>query len=313
MPLPDTLQTKLEDSQPTHITSPRLLLLVCGLSGAGHSSAHHHLGDLGFMAVDNLPLGMVDHFLEHIKTSSDKRHEKISLLLQVGSHEGVEAYTEQIRILKETGGITTILLYLDADRPTILKRYSETRRPHPRFDPVLDQTLSDTLEREMLLMYPLRAAADRVIDTSLLSIHEFRRELTKFVSTISLETKPAIRVNFLSFGFKHGAPRDCDLIIDVRFLQNPYFIEQLRPKSGLEDEVSAFVLQSADAQEFLTKYTDLLSFLIPRYTFEGKAYLNIGVGCTGGKHRSVAIAEALSALINVPNILVSAAHRDVKR
>jgi UPF0042 nucleotide-binding protein len=291
---PDTLHPQLEDSQPTHISSPRLLLLVCGLSGAGHSSAHHHLGDLGFMAVDNLPLAMVDHFLEHIKTSSDKRHEKISLLLQVGSHEGVEAYTDQIRILKETAGITTILLYLDADRSTILKRYSETRRPHPRFDPVLDQTLSDTLEREMLLMYPLRAAADRV-------------------STISLETKPAIRVNFLSFGFKHGAPRDCDLIIDVRFLQNPYFIEQLRPKSGLDDEVSAFVLQSADAQEFLTKYTDLLSFLIPRYTFEGKAYLNIGVGCTGGKHRSVAIAEALSARINVPNILVSAAHRDVKR
>lgn len=292
---------------------PRLLLLVCGLSGAGHSSAHHHLGDLGFMAVDNLPLGMVDHFLEHIQKSSDRRHDKISLLLQVSSDEKVEAYTQQLRTLKATPDIHTLLLYLDADRPTILKRYSETRRPHPRFDPVLDQTLSDTLERERLLMYPLRAAADRVIDTSQLSIHEFRRELTRFASSISVETRPAIRVNFLSFGFKYGAPRDCDLIIDVRFLQNPYFIEELKPKTGLEAEVAAFVVESDDARQFLDKYTDLLTFLIPRYAFEGKAYLNIGVGCTGGRHRSVAIAEALASRIALPDILISAAHRDITR
>lgn len=299
--------------EPTMSTPPRLLLFVCGLSGAGHSSAHHQLSDLGFFAVDNLPLSLVDNLLHLVQQSTEKKYEKMSLLLQVDSHERVEAYTERLRSLRNSADFRCVLLFLEADPTTILKRYSETRRPHPRFDPVLDQTLSDTLERERLLMNPLRAAADHIIDTSELTIHQFRREIRRFISTITTDTKPNIRVNFLSFGFKYGAPRDCDLLIDVRFLQNPYFVEHLRSKVGLESDVADFVLHTPDAGEFLQRYTELLHFLIPRYAFEGKAYLNVGVGCTGGRHRSVAIAEALGKRMVLPDIFVSVVHRDIEK
>lgn len=293
--------------------SPRLLLLVCGLSGAGHSSAHHQLSDLGFFAVDNLPLALVGNLVHFVQQSTEKKYEKMSLLLQIDSHERVEAYTKRLQSLRSSPHFNCILLFLEADPAILLKRYSETRRPHPRFDPALDQTLSDTLERERLLMNPLRAAADHIIDTSELTIHQFRREIRRFVSTIAADTKPNIRVNFLSFGFKYGAPRDCDLLIDVRFLQNPYFVEHLRPKIGLESDVADFVLQTPEAQEFLQRYSELLHFLIPRYAFEGKAYLNVGVGCTGGRHRSVAIAEALGKRMGLPDIFVSVTHRDVEK
>lgn len=299
--------------EPTTSPPPRLLLLVCGLSGAGHSSAHHQLSDLGFFAVDNLPLSLVDNLIHLVQQSPEKKYDKMSLLLQVDSHERVEAYTERLQSLRRSPHFNCILLFLEADPTTILKRYSETRRPHPRFDPVLDQTLSDTLERERLLMNPLRAAADHIIDTSELTIHQFRREIRRFISTITTDAKPNIRVNFLSFGFKYGAPRDCDLLIDVRFLQNPYFVEDLRSKVGLESDVADFVLQNSEATEFLQKYTDLLLFLIPRYAFEGKAYLNVGVGCTGGRHRSVAIAEALAKRMALPDIFVSVVHRDIEK
>lgn len=299
--------------EPTTPSPSRLLLLVCGLSGAGHSSAHHQLSDLGFFAVDNLPLSLVDNLVHFVEHSPEKKYAKISLLLQVDSQERVETYIERLKAIRRSANFNGILLFLEADPSTILKRYSETRRPHPRFDPVLDQTLSDTLERERLLMNPLRAAADHIIDTSELTIHQFRREIRRFISTIATDTKPNIRVNFLSFGFKYGAPRDCDLLIDVRFLQNPYFVEHLRSKVGLEGDVSDFVLQSAEADEFLKKYTDLLLFLIPRYAFEGKAYLNVGVGCTGGRHRSVAIAEALAKRMVLPDIFVSVVHRDIEK
>ncbi len=293
--------------------SAQILLLLCGLSGAGHSSAHHSLSDLGFFAVDNLPFSLLNKFLSLVKLGGDKRFDKVSLFLPVDSTDDVDAYREKLLSLRQEPSLQTVLLFLEANHATILKRYSETRRPHPRFDPLVDQTLSDTLEREQLLLHPLRAISDHVIDTSELSIHQFRREIQRFVSSVSVDTKPRIRVNIFSFGFKHGAPSDCDLLIDVRFLQNPHFVEHLRPKVGLDKEVADFVLHHVDAVNFLGKYTDLLTFLIPRYAFEGKAYLNIGVGCTGGRHRSVAIAEALARRISLPDIFMSVGHRDIEK
>ncbi|MCL4132746.1 UNVERIFIED_CONTAM: hypothetical protein GTU68_034337 [Idotea baltica] len=205
----------------------------------------------------------------------------------------------------------TEVIFLDCETDIIIKRYSETRRPHPGFDAKRDKRLYDTVERERKRLAPIKELANMIIDTSELNAHELRRKVRTFTQGLPGSEKSSLRVNFTSFGFKYGLPKDCDLVVDVRFLKNPYFNSKLKHKTGLEKEVQDYVLEQKEAKEFLIKYLDLLNFLLPKYIAEGKAYLNIGIGCTGGKHRSVTLASELAASICIKTCEVSINNRDV--
>ncbi len=289
-----------------HIDS---LIIVTGISGAGKSTAMDLLSDSGYYVVDNLPVPLLESFLAFSKLSGE-RFKQTALLLDIDSQE---SRAQLLPLLKEGSETPSNLkvVFLDADTPAIVRRYSETRRPHPGFDPSKDKTLEDTIQRERARLQPIKEIADLVLDTSAFNVHALKRELRAFLSTLLSQGGRTMRVNFLSFGFKRGIPLDCDLIVDVRFLRNPHFVEELREKDGRESQVKEYVFQSPDAQEFVERYAELLRFLLPKYQFEGKAYLNVGIGCTGGKHRSVAIAESLSSAVDPLKYLVSVKHRDI--
>ena len=289
-----------------HIAS---LIIVTGVSGAGKSTAMDLLADSGYYVVDNLPVPLFGSFLEFTKLSGE-RFKHTALLLDVDSQE---SRSQLLPLLRGTAAKPKNLkvVFLDADTQAIVRRYSETRRPHPGFDASKDKTLQDTIQRERERLQPIKEIAELVLDTSAFNVHALKRELREFLKTVGLEAGRTMRVNFLSFGFKRGVPIDCDLIVDVRFLRNPHFVEEIRDKDGRDEAVRRYVFESPDANEFVERYSTLLNFLLPKYKFEGKAYLNIGVGCTGGKHRSVAIAEALSTQIDPQAFMVSVKHRDV--
>ncbi len=289
-----------------HIQS---LVVVTGLSGAGKSSAMDLLEDCGYFGVDNLPVPLLNSFLE-LSRSAPERYARTALLLDVDSQD---SRAQLLPLIGAAGSRPPNLkvIFLDADTRSIVRRYSETRRPHPGFDPAKDKSLEETIQRERARLQPIKEAADLVLDTSSMNIHALKRELRDFLQNLGTVSARSMLVNFLSFGFKRGTPIDCDLIVDVRFLKNPHFIEDLREQDGRDQPVRDYVFSSPDAAEFVKRYAELLSFLLPKYQFEGKAYLNIGVGCTGGKHRSVAIAEALSKTIDPSRYLVSVKHRDI--
>ena len=289
-----------------HIQS---LVVVTGLSGAGKSSAMDLLEDCGYFGVDNLPVPLLNSFLE-LSRSAPERYARTALLLDVDSQD---SRAQLLPLVGTEGSRPSNLrvIFLDADTRSIVRRYSETRRPHPGFDPAKDKSLEETIQRERARLQPIKEAADLVLDTSSMNIHALKRELRDFLQNLGTVSARSMLVNFLSFGFKRGTPIDCDLIVDVRFLKNPHFIEDLREQDGRDQPVRDYVFSSPDAAEFVKRYAELLSFLLPKYQFEGKAYLNIGVGCTGGKHRSVAIAEALSKTIDPSRYLVSVKHRDI--
>lgn len=252
---------------------------------------------------------MLGQFFD-LSRSTPAKYRNTALLLDVDSKE---SRTQLLPSIGAKGNRPHNLkvIFLDANNQAILRRYSETRRPHPGFDSIKDKTLTDTITRERSRLQPIKEAADIVIDTSSFNIHALRRELREFLMTIGAVDRPGMRVNFLSFGFKHGVPLDCDLIADVRFLRNPHFVEELRQQDGRDPAVRDYVFGTQEASEFVSRYSELLNFLLPKYQTEGKAYLNIGIGCTGGRHRSVAIAEALKASIDPSQYLVSVKHRDI--
>lgn len=295
-------------NQFSHIES---LVLVTGMSGAGKSTAMAVLEDSGYFCIDNLPVPLLEDFLTLSETGGD-RYRRTALLLDINSKESrsdivtfIQSYNPRPENL--------ILIFFDADNPAIIRRYGETRRPHPGFDAIKDRNLEDTIQRERSRLLPVKEVANFVCDTSKYNVHALRRELGDFISSLGKVPGRSVRINFLSFGFKYGIPLDCDLLADVRFLKNPFFIEELRELGGLDTPISDYVLQSDGCQEFLTRYTDLLGFLLPRYIVEGKAYVNIGIGCTGGKHRSVAVAQELSTRLSGGNYLISVKHRDLSR
>jgi UPF0042 nucleotide-binding protein len=289
-----------------HINS---LLMVTGLSGAGKSSAMALLSDCGYYVVDNLPVPLLGQFFD-FSTGSVSRYRNTALLIDVDSRE---SRMQLLSLIQAKGARPENLkvIFLDADDQSIVRRYSETRRPHPGFDPEKDTTLTDTISRERARLQPIKESADFLVDTSSFNIHALRRELRDFLDTLGVVGRSTLRINFLSFGFKHGVPLDCDLIVDVRFLRNPHFVDHLRQQDGRDAPVKAYVFETPEATEFVDRYTDLLAFLLPKYQAEGKAYLNIGIGCTGGKHRSVAIAEALAQKSELSSYLVSVKHRDI--
>lgn len=278
------------------------VLVVTGMSGAGKSSAANVLEDNGYHVIDNLPPALLSQAVDFHAVGEERR--RLAVVVDARGGDALEALRDVLQQLARSG-IRTAILFLDADDGVIIQRYEENRRPHPLGYPTIQEAIA--AEREML--EPLREAADVVIDTTDVNVHQLRDRIINEFSSEAMQ-RP-VRVSIRSFGFKHGSPRDADLVFDVRFLPNPHWVPELRLLRGTDRAVSDYVLGSEDAQEFVDRIDDLVSFLIPRYEAEGKSYVSIAIGCTGGHHRSVAIAEELGRRLGERGITAAVRHRDV--
>jgi UPF0042 nucleotide-binding protein len=283
---------------------PRIIF-VSGLSGSGKTTAMHALEDLSFYAVDNLPVQLVAQFLDLCKTASTSI-DKIALALDAREKDFLEHFPEVVESLRASGAEIEIL-FLDCANDVLERRYRETRRVHP-LSP--DGSVLEGIERERSLLDQVVRLADLQIDTSRLNVHELKQTIVRHVSG---EKRRETVLNVVSFGFRHGTPDAVELLFDVRFLPNPYFEPGLREGTGLEEEVAAYVLASERGEEFFARLQAFVDYLLPLYDGEGKAYLTIGIGCTGGRHRSVAIVEALAARLRDRGREVNVSHRDKER
>ena len=282
-------------------------IIISGLSGAGKSKAASFMEDMGFFCVDNLPAPLIPKFAE-LGMAGTGEYDRVVLVTDVRSGTNFSALFQSLEALKGMKCPYRIL-YMDASDDVIIKRYKETRRSHPLAEECDSLEGAIALERRMLA--PLRERAELVVDTSDLSTAKLRGELLRLFGRGSQEG--AMTVSVTSFGFKHGLPREADLVFDVRFLPNPYYVQELRPRTGLDDGVRDYVFSGGAAGEFLEKLQDLVGFLLPKYVEEGKTALVVAVGCTGGHHRSVAIAHALAAYIRGRGYPVTESHRDLGR
>lgn len=282
-------------------------LIVTGLSGAGKSRAVDALEDIGFFCVDNIPPSLISKFAE-MAVQSGKRLSKIAVVTDVRGGELFYDFIKELDLLKERE-VVYKLLFLDCNDQTLIRRYKETRRKHPLLDsnePSVEKAVK--MERELLLH--ARERADYIIDTSFLSAIQLKERISSiFLDNIS----NSMLINCMSFGFKYGSPSEADLVFDVRCLPNPFYIDELKYKTGLESEVSDYVMSWPQAQELLNKLIDLIDYLIPLYLSEGKSQLTIAVGCTGGKHRSVTFAERFYAHLTDMNKKVAVNHRDITK
>lgn len=282
------------------------LVIITGMSGAGRSHAAKALEDLGYFVIDNLPADLISHVVARADLP-EGRHSRLAVVADArGGLDFGEVNLEIRKLAAE--GVPTTTLFLEADDDVLIQRFEESRRPHP----LRSETLADAIADERELLTGIRDAADVMVDTSDLNVHQLREIVTGTFSG-GVE-QPALQVLVSSFGFKHGAPRVADLLFDVRFLPNPHWVDELRPLTGLDVPVREHVIGDDDAQTFLRHLEELMRFLIPRYQREGKSYLSIGIGCTGGRHRSVAIAEHLGSFLeDLPDLEVTVRHRDVNR
>ncbi len=279
-------------------------VVVTGMSGGGKSTAMKMLEDAGFYCVDNLPVSLISTFTELIAPSGSEI-EKAALGLDVRSKGSFMQMNQALDELKDKG-YSFELLFMDAEDRVLVKRYKETRRIHP----VDGQgSIEESIKKERKMLKAIHDRADYVIDTSSLLTRELKEELDRIF--LKNEEYNSLMINVMSFGFKHGIPLDADLVFDVRFLPNPFYIDELKLKTGNEKEVRDYVMSFPEAEEFLWKLTDMIEFLIPNYVKEGKHRLVIAIGCTGGRHRSVTLANALyEALKNKGNYGLSINHRD---
>ena len=263
-------------------------LIITGLSGAGKSRAADVLEDLDYYCVDNMPVALIPRFAEFC-AATQGRYEKVALVTDVREKDG---FSELLSTLDELrrGDITCRILYMDADVPTLIRRYKESRRPHPLAVP--GGTVEDAIRRETELLAPVKERADFVVNTKGLTLGRLQNRL--FELLCGGERKRAIDVTVMSFGYKHGLPTEADLVFDARFLPNPFYVDELREKSGLDLPVKEYVFSFQQTRTFMEKLEEMLEFLLPLYIEEGKLSLTVAIGCTGGRHRSVAIATALN-------------------
>lgn len=284
------------------------LLIITGLSGAGKSRAAKYLEDFGYYTVDNIPAKMIYQFAGFCADSGE-RFDRVALVsdIRAGS-EDFPSIPETIDRLRSMG-VKSSLLFLAADRDTIVRRYKETRRAHPLMR--AGESIEEAAKREEELLRPLRESADFVIDTTQMPASKLSSELFSIFGDKTKEHR--LTVNVCSFGFKYGLPSEADLVFDVRFMPNPFYIPELKAKTGLDAPVRDYVFSFEQTQTFLDKLEELFRFLLPRYTEEGKTTLVVAVGCTGGRHRSVAIARELSERVARMGYPVSENHRDMTR
>lgn len=281
------------------------LVIITGMSGAGKTVAIHSFEDLGFFCVDNLPPALMPKFLELMKESGNKMN-KVALVMDLRGREFFDTLLRVLDELSDSTWMTPQILFLDANDAALVRRYKETRRSHPLATEGLPL---EGIRRERHILDELKGRAQLIYDTSSMQPKELRE---KIIEDFSANKKTIFTVNVMSFGFKHGIPIDADLVFDVRFLPNPHYIDHMRPKTGMEEEVYQYVLKWNDTQKFLAKTTDLLTFMLPLYKREGKSQLVIAIGCTGGQHRSVALSEYIGEFYE-NDYHVSITHRDIQK
>lgn len=277
------------------------LVIITGISGAGKLSALKAFEDLGFYAVDNLPAGLIANFADLVRDSTEI--ERAALVVDIREGARVDKLPQLLQALRSS--LKTTVLFLEASDDALLRRYSETRRPHP-LGRKISVKASIQHERERLL--PVREVADLVVDTTKFNVHELRSVLTERFQ--SSERKQNTLISCVSFGFSKGVPEDADLMFDVRFLPNPHFVPKFRPFTGRNPQVAKYILSFPQTKEFIARISELLVYLIPHYIHEGKSYLTIAFGCTGGKHRSVLIAEEVKKRLATAGYNVKVVHRD---
>ena len=288
----------------TAVTS-RFVLLT-GLSGSGKSQAIRALEDLGYFCVDNLPV-MLLPMLAELTLRAGSEIARAAVVVDVREGKLLNEFPGIYRKMKAIRGLNPVLIFLEAAEPTLVRRFSETRRPHPLAP---DRSALEGIREERKAMKAIRDLADHIVDTSEMTVHELRHAFTGVASGRAPGSQLVVTV--LSFGFKHGIPVDSDLLFDVRFLPNPHFVPALRAHTGRDPQVVKFLGRAKATHEFLDHTLNLLKFLVPQYVNEGKSYLTVGIGCTGGRHRSVAMAEALKkGLSGLPGVRVRVRHRDI--
>lgn len=283
------------------------ILVISGLSGSGKSRVAAYLEDIGYYIVDNLPAEMMVVFADFCAASKG-RYDRVALVYDVRSGEPAQKLIDALERMKGAG-INCRMLFLEADTQSIINRYKETRRIHPLAE--AGGSVAQALQKERMLLQPVRDHADYVLDTSGFSTTKLHAEILNLFSDAALED--GMHVNVLSFGFKNGIPVEADLVMDVRFMPNPYYIEELKRKTGLDDAVRDYVFSFSQTNDFMTRMEDMLSFLLPLYSEEGKTVLVLAIGCTGGHHRSVAVAHALAEFIEQAGYPVTEIHRDITR
>lgn len=278
-------------------------MILTGLSGSGKASALKAFEDLGFYSVDNMPLELLPRFADLVQQSAEIT--RGAIVIDVREGQSLDRFPALLREVRKT--LATKVIFLDAKDPVLIRRFSETRRPHPlgRAEMVLR-----SIRAERKLMDPIRNVADIIIDTSNFNVHELRNYIQSQFTRGGAESKNLL-VSCISFGYKNGIPLEADLVFDVRFLPNPHFVPEFRALTGKHPKVAAYIRQFPQTGEFLDKTTDLLLFLLPHYIQEGKSYLTVAFGCTGGQHRSVMIAEEIRKRLAKRGYSVKSAHRDM--
>jgi UPF0042 nucleotide-binding protein len=277
------------------------LVIITGMSGSGKASALKAFEDLGYYCVDNLPVDLITRFAELAVQSTEIR--RTALVLDVREGAKLEKLPAIVKAVKRS--IPTVVLFLEASEASLIRRFSETRRPHPLG---ADAPVRASLSAERRRLRPIRAIADLVLDTTKFNVHELRAHLLERFQKKSTERN--ILVSCVSFGFKHGVPEDADLVFDVRFLPNPHFVPEFRPLTGRDPRVAKYIRSFPQTEEFIKRISDLLVYLLPHYVEEGKSYLTISFGCTGGQHRSVMIAEEVGKRLRKSGYRLKVVHRD---
>src|SRR6187402_854494 len=299
LPVPKTRRK----NPPPILEQPRELVFLTGISGAGKLSALKAFEDLGFYSVDNLPLELIPRFADLVRGSREIRRAAIGVDIREGLIERFPAILKQVRKV-----LPTTVVYLEASDDVLVRRYSETRRPHPLGR---GETVIRSIRSERTRLDPVRNVADLLIDTSKFNVHELRAHVLQQFERGDQDR--GLLISTTSFGFKNGVPTDSDLVFDVRFLPNPHFIPEFRPLTGQDPRVAEYVMNFPQTKEFLERVEQLLLFLLPHYVKEGKSYLTVAFGCTGGQHRSVAIAEEMKKRLATHDYRANISHRDMPR
>ncbi len=281
-------------------TNKRHIFIITGRSGAGKSQALKMFGDLGFYCVDNLPLALFENFISYVRENETLQN--IALGIDIREGDRLREMPKLLNAMAKND-FSVKVVFLDASEECLIRRFSETKHKHP-----IHKKLVAAIEHEREFLSPIRTMADKVIDTSDLKLGELKEKLS---ALITLKRAGDMQISVMSFGFKYGIPKDCDIVMDVRFLPNPYYVKDLKEKTGLDKPVQDYIMSFPDAPEFATRFADLIKYLIPKYITEGKSYLTIAMGCTGGKHRSVFMAHQLAAYLNKLGLSASEFHRDI--
>ncbi len=283
------------------------IFIVTGLSGSGKSTALRSFEDAGYYCVDNMPVALLPKFLQ-LPMADAPEITGLAFVMDIREKQFTSTYQRVFDGLR-TKGYKFSILFLEADDEILIQRFSETRRQHPISESTPGAPLEASIREERRQLVALRDAADETVNTSHCNVHRLKAIIRDIIR--DAPNFIPLRIHLRSFGFKHGIPKDADLIVDVRFLPNPYFDPELRPLTGLDETVSKYIFGQSETQGFLERYIALLDYLIPLYEKEGKIYLTLAVGCTGGRHRSVAIAEAILQHLRIPGKTVDITHRDI--